>query len=391
MRRSYKYRLWTTQKQEALLAETLESHRQLYNACLAERKERWEKDKVSVSMRDQQKRFRAIRKSVYFYQWLNSHSAEKTIERVDLAFQAFFRRCKAGEEPGYPHFRRRDRYDSIPFGSYPNGIKLTGDRLYVQHIGVIRVMLHRPVEGKIKTAVLRRTARKWYVAFSCDLGDLQIDPSTKPAVGIDLGLSRFYTTSDDARAENPRFLKEELPELRRAQRSVSRKKLVVVDGRKRSSSHRRQAVRCVQKLHTRVANVRKEYHYQRALELVEKFGLIAVEDLKVHELVTDNRYARAISDAGWRQFLTILKQEAEMRGVQVVEVDPRGTTQECSGCHAVVPKDIRVRRHQCPQCGLDIDRDHNAARNILARAVLDRTGPAGLNADNGLRVPESSE
>ncbi len=370
MRRAFKYRLWTNANQDRELSIMLETHRRLYNDCLAERKDRYESDKVAVKYAEQSARFKAARAGNPYYARLNFSSAQATMRRLDKGFVAFFRRLKSGEKPGYPRFRGRDRYHSIEFPSHGDGVRLKGDRLRVQHVGEIRVKLHRPVRGTVKIITLKRDADRWYVVLSCDLGDVAIPPSVNPAVGIDVGLKSFLSKSDGTEAEpNPRYLKDALPELRRKGRSVARKR--------KGGKNRRKAVKKLAKVYARVKNLRAEHHHQVASKLVRRYGFIAVESLNIRGMLGNDRLARAISDVAWGNFLLTLKSKAESAGVSVVEVDARGTTQQCSGCSETVLKGLSVRRHDCPHCGLSLDRDENAARNILARGLLARTGPAG--------------
>ena len=379
MRRSFKFRLYPNVNQERELTIALETHRRLYNATLAERKTAWKEEQRPVKWTDQVKRFKDAQHSGHtFYSKLNNHSGNDTIRRVDRAFQAFFRRVKAGQKPGYPRFRGHDRYDSMSYGTYPNGCKLIEDRLRVQHVGKIKTKVHRPVEGKIKTATLKREADKWYVVLSCDLGDVTVTPSVNPPVGIDVGLKAFLTTSEGEQFPNPRYLKTALPELRRKGRSVSRKK--------RGGKNRRKAVKQLAKVYTRVKNLRKEHHWQVANSLVRRYGTIAVESLNIRGMLGNDRLARSISDVAWGNFMLTLKSKAESAGVSVVNVNPRGTTQQCSGCGAMpdVPKTLRDRWHTCLACGLSLDRDENAARNILARGLPARIGPVGVNGQRAV-------
>jgi putative transposase len=370
MRRAYKYRLFINANQGRELSTMLETHRRLYNSCLAERKERYEAEKITVKYTEQSARFKAERATNLYYARLNFSSAQATMRRLDKAFANFFRRLKAKETPGYPRFRGRDRYDSIEFPAHGDGIRLTGNRLRVQHVGTIRVKLHRPIEGKVKTVTLKREADKWYVVVSCDLDDVTVPPSVNPPVGIDLGLKWFLSKSDGTEPEpNPRYLKTALPELRRRGRAVARKR--------KGGKNRRKAVKELARVHVRVKNLRIEHHHQVALKLVRRYGLIAVESLNIRGMLRSDRLARAISDVAWGNFLLTLKSKAESAGVSVVEVDARGTTQQCSDCGMTVPKVLSVRRHNCPHCGLSLDRDENAARNILARGLPARIRPAG--------------
>ena len=383
MRRAFKYRLFTNANQERELASALETHRRLYNACLDQRKTAWETDKRSVKYTEQSAWFKGQRRANAFFARLNFSSAQATMRRLDKAFANFFRRVKEkAARPGYPRFKGRDRFDSIEYPSHGDGIRLTGNRLRVQHVGTIRVKLHRPVEGVIKTLTLKREAGKWFVVASCDLGDLCVKPSALPPVGIDVGLESFLTTSEGKGEPNPRYLKTALPKLRVAGRAVARKK--------KGGMNCRKAVRRLQKVHARVKNLRREHRHAVACRLVLAFGLIAVEALNIKGMLANGRLSRAISDAGWAGFLDVLRCKAEKAGAQFVEVDPRGTSQQCSRCGREVCKDLSVRKHDCLGCGLVLHRDHNAALNILARARPARTEPAGVNVGQRVKRPPRS-
>ncbi|MDE2095679.1 MAG: transposase [Patescibacteria group bacterium] len=382
MRRAYKFRLFTNANQERELGIMLESHRRLYNTCLDQRKTTYQTEQRSVKYTEQSARFKEQRSINPYFARLNFSSAQATMRRLDRAYQAFFRRVKAGDKPGYPRFKGRNRFDSIEFPAYGDGIRLNGNRLRVQHIGMIRVKVHRVVEGKIKTVTLKREADKWYVILSCDLGDVPVQPSTNPPIGIDMGLESFLTTSEGQSFPNPRYLKKELPKLRVTGRAVARKK--------KGGSNRRKAVRKLQRIHARVRNLRREHHHQTTLALILTYGLIALESLNIRGMLRNGRLARAIADAAWGGFVNILKGKAESAGVRIVEVDPRGTSQQCSACGREVRKDLSVRWHDCPYCNLSLHRDHNAALNILARVRLVRTEPVGGNVGQQvMRLPRS--
>jgi putative transposase len=371
VRKAFKFRLFTHANQERELDIALETHRRLYNTYLDYRELAYSQYGVTLSYVDCSRWFKHQRETNPYFARLNFSSAQATMRRLDKAFRAFFRRVKAGEDPGYPRFKGRDRFDSIEFPSYGDGVKLIEGRLRVQNVGTIRIKMHRPLAGKIKTVTLKREAGKWYVIFSCDLGLVEVEPSINPPVGIDVGLESFLTTSDGDQEPNPRYQKTALPELRRAQRSLSRKK--------KNGQNCRKSKRKLAKIHARVARLRKEHHHQVALKLVRRYGFIAAESLSVTTLLKNDRLARAISDAGWSGFLLTLRSKAESAGVAYVEVDARGTSQQCSGCGVAVRKDLSVRHHDCPHCGLSLHRDENAARNILARGLLAWTGPVGGN------------
>lgn len=380
MYRAYEFRLYPNRNQTRCLAEMLETHRRLYNFALEQRKTTWEVEKRSVKYTDQSAWFTGQRKTNAWFARLNFSSAQATLRRLDKAFKAFFGRIKTGEKPGYPRFSGRDRFASIEYPSHGDGIRLTGTRLRVQHVGIIRVCLHRPVEGEIKTVRLIMRAEKWYVIATCVLPDAFVAPNGKPEVGIDLGLENFLTTSDGQIIANPQFQKHELPALRVAQRAVSRKK--------KGGKNRRKARRLVARINERVANLRKDFHRKVALDLTRRYGFIGVENLTTKHMVKNHSLARAIHDAGWAGFVARLEHKAASAGVQVVKVNPRGTSQECSECGSVVPKKLGDRIHRCV-CGYVAHRDLNAAKNILARARLVRTEPVEANTCKGICSPRS--
>jgi putative transposase len=373
VRRAFKYRLRTNANQERELATMRETHRRLYNACLDERKTAYESDGVTVKYTEQSAEFTAARKTNPFYARINFSSAQATMRRLDKAYKAFFRRVKAGEEdPGFPRFKGRDRFDSVEFPSFGDGIKLNDSKLKIQHVGQVPVILHRPIEGRIKTVTIKHEAGKWYAVFSCELPDVPILPNDRPPVGIDVGLESFLTASDGKKEPNPRYLKDALPEVRRKARAVSRKR--------KESKNRRKAKRQLAKVHVRVKNLRKEHHHQTAFKLVRRYGFIVAESLNIAGMLKNGRLARSISDAGWNGFLLTLRCKAENAGIAYVEVNARGTSQRCSGCGQTVPKMLSDRWHECPHCGLSLHRDENSAKEILRLGLLVRNGPVGVNA-----------
>jgi putative transposase len=370
MRRTYKFRLFPNVSQKRELDIMLESHRRLYNTCLAQRKESWEESGKAVRYSQQSAWFKAQRETNKWFAHLNFSSAQATLRRLDKSFQNFFRRVKAGQKPGYPRFKAAGCFHSVEFPAYGDGIRLN-EKLRIQHVGFIRCKAHREVEGVVKTASLKKEAGKWFLLLSCILPDADPQITSKASVGIDVGLEHFLTTSDGEHVPNPHYLKNQLPKLRRTQRAVSRAK--------RGSTNRARKVEALQKVHTKITNCRKDHQHKVALELVRRYGTIAVERLNITGMLKTRWLARAISDAAWGGFLETLRHKAESAGVLFVEVDCRGTSQECSQCGEVVSKKLSTREHNCPHCGLVLQRDVNAARNILARASGAWTGPVGAN------------
>jgi putative transposase len=361
MYRVFVYRLYPNAAQERALAAMLETHRRLYNDALAERKLAWEQEQRGVTYGQQAAALKASRASNPFLAATNFSSCQATLRRLDRAFQAFFRRVKAAESPGYPRFRGRGRFRTVAFPSHGDGCRLdeaTG-RVYLQYVGLVKVKLHRPIEGPLKTLAVTRKADGWHLVVSCDLGDTPPASATGPAIGIDLGLAAFIATSDGLTVAAPRVYRRAQARLRKAQRRVAR--------RVKGSARRRTAVRLLAKAHLAVANARKDFHYKtaRALVAAHPDGIIAHERLNTAGLAR-TRLAKSVHDAGWAQFIGIVTHKAVSAGVVVVAVPPHGTSQRCSACEAepAVPKTLKDRWHTC-SCGCSLDRDVNAARNVL--------------------------
>jgi len=357
VRKAFKYRLYPTKAQSLALDTILDTHRHLYNRALAERRDAYQQEQRAVGYGEQSASLKAQRTANPYLAATNFSSCQATLRRLDRAFHAFFRRVKAGEKPGYPRFKGKDRFDTVEFSSHGDGCKLDGDRVYFQYVGSVKVRLHRPVAGTIKTLSFKREAGRWYLIASCDLGTAPAKRPVERTAGIDLGLKAFLTTSDGEHVQSPQCYRKAQAKLRRAQRHLSRCK--------DSSNRRRKARQRVARLHHHLANQRRDWQHKTALALVRTYDVIAHEDLNVKGLAR-TRLAKSIHDAGWTQFLAILTSKAEGAGVAVVAVDARNTTQVCSGCRALpaVPLTLRDRVYHCASCHVSLDRDVNAAHNI---------------------------
>jgi putative transposase len=283
-------------------------------------------------------------------------------ERVELAFKAFFRRVRAGEkDPGYPRFKGYGRYDSFTFKQY--GFKLERNRLNLSKIGSVYIEVHRPLVGKVNTLTIRRDALgNWYACFSCDV-EPNLLPPTDKVVGVDLGLSTFAALSNGHKLERQRWMKQDEKDIARLQRKKERFA--------KGSPERRQVIHALCHAYERAANRRRNFAHQESRKLVNEYQFIAFEDLDIQDMQADGNKTirRGIADVAWGQFVQCTTYKAASAGRGVALVDPKHTTQLCSGCGALVPKDLRVRVHECPQCGLTMCRDVNAALNILARGL----------------------
>lgn len=356
MKTAFVYKLRPTKAQEAALSETLETCRRLYNEAVAERKEAWEERKESVGFARQCAALPAKKTENSFLAAVHSQVLQDVLHRVDRSFQNFFRRCKSGEKPGYPRFKGRGWYDSFTYPQWGNGVNLKDGRLSLSKIGNLRLCKDRPFAGIPKTCSIIRRADGWYAAIVCEIEPCPF-PETGQKIGVDLGLETFARLSNGEPMENPRFFRRAQKQLRKAQRRLSR--------RKKGSNRREKARGLLAKAHLKVKRARLDFCHKTALDLVSRFDVIYVEKLNIRGMVRNHPLATAIADAGWGLFLSVLRAKAARAGRQVVDVNPAGTSQTCSGCGARVPKTLKDRWHSCPYCDLSLHRDHNAALRVL--------------------------
>jgi putative transposase len=354
--KTFKFRLNPTKRQRTLLNQTLELCRWVYNETLATRKNAWEQEKKSISCYDTIKMLPEWKRAKPELPQVYSQVLQEVCKRVDLAFQAFFRRVKAGEKPGYPRFRGRGWYDSF---TYPQtGFELFDNGLLLSKIGAIKIVQHRPVEGKIKTLnISRDTVGNWYACFSCECKPKPL-PACEKAIGIDVGLESFATLSTGEKIANPRFFRRDENELAKTQRKLSKAEKGTPERAKRRLA--------VCHIHQRISNRRKDFAHKLSRQLVNEYGIVALEKLNGKGMLQNHCLAKSISDAAWNQFAQYTQYKAVNAGRECVLVDPRNTSKKCSRCGTLVEKDLSIRIHSCPTCGLKIDRDENAAINILA-------------------------
>jgi len=358
VQKTFKYRLYPTKAQEARLNATLETCRRWYNACLEERRNAYQERGESVSVYAQLAKVKGLKLENPYASGIHSHVLQVVVQDLNKAFDAFFRRVKAGERPGYPRFKSRDRFDSFGFKEYGNGFKIDGRKLKLSGIGRISVRWHRPVDGKIKTVRITRNASKWYACFSCEVTPEPL-PATGKEVGIDVGINSLITTSDGEKVENPCWYREEQKKLRVLQRRVSR--------RKKGGRNRRKAVKALQRQHERIKNRRKDYINKLAHRLIVENDRIALEDLRIRNMVHNRHLSKSILDAGWNYLAERLVAKAAEAGRTVCFVEPAYTSKTCSACGGIFENLTLADRWVDCACGASLDRDHNAALNILGR------------------------
>jgi putative transposase len=377
MYQPFKYRLYPFPNQERELLRQFGELRFLWNYALEQRKEAWRKEKRSVSYVDQCRdlaKWRAYDKeglgTVY------GHVAKETLARLDDAFKHFFRRVKSGGRPGFPRFKHEVTSMCYPDSNGPGAIVPGRNgtwRLHLSKVGDLPIKVHRPLsEGPVKTVTVKREGDRWYAVLTVEVADPAPAAPTAPEspVGVDLGLSHLATLSTGEVVEAPKFLRRAERRLGRAQRVVSR--------RRKGSHNREKAKLRLARCHAKVRDQRRDFAHKVTTGWAKRHDLIAFEDLSVPSMLGNGRLSKSISDAGWGLLRQMSEYKEARRSGRYVEVPAKGTTQTCSKCGRLAdpPLTLKDRTYECP-CGLRMDRDLNAARNILARALAAVPGGTG--------------
>jgi putative transposase len=364
----------------------LADHCDLYNAALEERREAWRMRKASISYGAQSAQLKEIRAGDRHGQGRHSFTAQQqTLRRLDVVFRAFYDRCRAGQQRGYPRFKPHSRFDQVMFvaGDGARWQSASGDgwaRASFQAVGAVKVRQHRPVRGTVKTLQLKREHRRWYVIVVADSDPVPL-PASGREIGVDLGVARFLTTSDGEIIPNPKFLAQSAAVIADLQRRRDRARP--------GSGNRKRLRRRLAREWRKVGNRRRDFHHKTARALVGTCDAVALERLRAANMTRRPRprpdparpgtylpngaSAKAglntvVLDAGWAQFTTILAGKAEEAGRRVIWVNPAGTS---TSCHRCGRRCTRPRRDTviCPVHGL-MDADVNGARNVYARAGL---------------------
>ena len=373
MKMASKFRANPTALQEQWLFAELRHQKQLQNYMLQMRSQMWNYGSISVSMYDQINHLKTLRAATSHYSEHPQDMQVQTIKRVNAAHEHFQRRCKEGsEKKGYPKFKHSVR--SLTWnlrkhkGVRQNPIRETGsryNRLKVPKLGEVKIRQHRPLIGDPKEVTLKKTARGWYCFIVYEVPDtLKCVPTS--ACGVDVGIHDFLTTSDGEKIPNPRFY-----------RQVSERKLVKLHrdlSRKKYRSRRwYKAKDALAKQADIVACQRLDFIAKTAYNLFHHKGFDAVvaERLKPSNMVKNRHLAKSISDAGWGMFFDWCNWVAKRDGKHFHQVPPHHTSQTCSECcqKSTIKLKLSQRVFHCKSCGLKLDRDHNAALNILHRAA----------------------
>jgi len=359
MRKTYKYRIYANQETLDKAEEWLVLCQKLYNAALRQHITVYKQNHGHISCYSQINQLPELKQAFPEYQDIGSQVLQEVLERLDKAYQNFFRRVRNGDgKAGFPRFKDRNRYDSFTLKQY--GWKLEGKYLSIRNIGRFKLKLSRPVEGDIKTVTICRSAiGKWYACFSCDKVPEVRLPESDKAIGLDVGIKSFLVDSDGNKVDNPAYYRHSERLLRVRQRTLCR--------RLKGSNGRKQARVLVAKTYEKVNNQRNDFLHKLANHYIKNYGVVCVEDLNIKGMVRNHHLAKSISDAGWGKFIELVSYKAEEAGRTLIRI-PRfePSSKICSDCGAV-NQELKLgdRQWVCRSCGILHDRDYNAAKNIL--------------------------
>ena len=360
---SYKYRLKPNSAQMQMLEEQFNLSRFAYNTllgyCLDERKA----GRGTPTHKSLTYLLPTMKEKTPELTQVYAQVLQNIAKRVRSGFENYWARQRAGLKASTPHFVGRGDYKSItyPQSGFRGGFSLKGGFLRLSKIGDVKIILHRPIEGNIKTLTVKREpSSKWYAIFSCDVEDKTIE-GRLPAVGVDFGLKSVVALSDGTTIEAPQFYRKSEQRLGRLQRIHSKRKL-------RSRNREKARIR-VAKLSEKVSNQRRDFLNKIARSIVNKYERVYIEDLETANMVRNKHLSKSIGDAGWRILRHSLTYMAQRSLGVTVCISPYNSTQECSGCGAMNKMELGDRTYHCSECGLTLDRDVNAARIILKRGL----------------------
>jgi len=379
MKKAYMFRIYPNKNQEVTLVKTLNTCRHLYNSALAERKVQAKSNKVSqmlqvfpwgymewISYEDQANDLSAHKDS--FQKEVHSQVLQNALKRLDRSFKNFFGGF------GYPRFKGRNRYDSFTFPQ--SGFELKDGKLSLSKIGNLKIILHREVEGRIKTCTIKRDVDQWYAIFTVDIEKVIEPVQVRTAIGIDVGLIDLLALDNGEMVKPPKFLRASENKLAKEQRRLAKKKL--------RSNNRKDQKHIVARVHRKIRNQRKDFAHKTARNLVNRFDLIGFESLHIRNMVQNHHLAKSIMDAGWYQLQMLTASKAEEAGKQVKLCIANGTSQTCHICGNKQKLALRDRVFRCTQCGNVENRDTNAANEVLNRCTVGMTGIEACQS--GLRI-----
>lgn len=373
----YEFKLKGKQQQFSLINEAIRTTLFVRNSCV-----RYWMDNPKVSKYDLSAYCKELAANFEWANKLNSMARQASADRAWAAISRFYSNCKkkVSGKKGFPNFKKRGH--SVEYKT--TGWKLSEDRKYLTmtdgfEIGRLKLVgtydLHFYQIKDIKRIRLVKRADAYYAQFCIAVDrEIKVEPSKK-VIGLDVGLNHFYTDSNGEKVENPRFLRKSEKALKRLQKQVSKK---FTKGKPQSNNYKKTRNKLARK-HLKVSRQRKDFAVKLARCVIQSNDVVVYEDLQVRNMVKNHKLAKSISDASWYQFRCWLEYFGKVYGKITIAVSPRWTSQNCSNCGEIVVKTLSTRTHECPHCGTVLDRDENAALNILAKG-LSTVGHTGTHA-----------
>lgn len=362
MNKSFKYRLYPTKEQKAQIQKNFGCVRFVYNYYLAKRIEMYEKYKETFNYYACAKDLTQLKKELTWLKEAESTSLQSSLKNLDRAYRKFFKAYS-----GYPRFKSKKTHRfSYTCKCVSNNIEIIDtNKIKLPKLGIVKIKNNLPIQGRILSATISQVpSGKYFVSICCDNVNIQPFEKTGSVVGIDLGIKDFAITSDGVKIPNPKYLKQSLDKLTKLQRELSRKT-------RGSSNYNKQRIK-VAKLQEHIANQRKDFLHKVSTQLVKDYDIICLEDLKVKNMLKNHNIARSIADVSWSTFTSYLTYKSLWYDKQISKISTFfPSSQNCNKCGEKFPftKNLGVREWTCPNCGSKLDRDINAANNILDEGI----------------------
>ncbi|MCL2147566.1 MAG: transposase [Synergistaceae bacterium] len=365
---TYVFKLYNSKKNKRL-NKTINIASFIYNHLIALHRRYYRMFNKMIPVYQIQLHITKLKKTKRYAFWnnLGSQAIQDVAQRIDRAYKLFFNNLKRGVRTSPPCFKKVRKYRS--FTLKQTGYKYSGDNEIAIMGRKYKLFKSREVKGKIKTLTVKRDALGDYWLYFVTEEEVQpIEARSGKSVGLDFGLKTFLTTSDREKIESPLFLRQASRKLKKLSQKLSRKK--------GGSKNREKARLNLARMHRRIANQRRDFHYKLSLDIARRYASIFVEDLNVKAM--QRLWGRKISDLGHAQFLKILDWQKYKNGCQGLRINRfYPSSKQCSACSYVLPKlELSVRAWTCPECGTEHDRDVNAAINI------ERVGASTLKGED---------
>lgn len=358
--KTIKCRIYPTKKQQTIFNQTLNECRWLYNYVLEWHNNNYKKNKKYVGYHSTTKLIPILKQNRDTLHNVHAQVLQNVIMRVDKTYQNFFSRIKNKENPGFPRFKSKNRYQSFTYpqtGHCGPKLNINNSKIYLPKIGNINIKLHRIPENIKRVTISKSSTEKWFICFDCDMVGILL-PNNTQQIGIDVGLESFATFNNSVKIENPRFFKISEKKIKKTCQKLSKQE--------KYSQQWKKSKKVLAHIHKQIQNKRSNFTHQLSRNIINNYGIIAIEDLSINCMIKKKKYlAKSINDVAWNSFAKQLMYKAVEAGRQLVKVNPAYTSQDCSQCGYRVEKKLSDRMHHCPNCELLLDRDINAARNIL--------------------------